>query len=250
MSGKKKKFHEKEAEEEKKSTAQEAEVVHTDPVIQDQTEASHAEEPPQSPGHMQDQQASQMQSQEQSQQSSQIHTQEQPASAELYAQLEAQLRTLRAESAKMQEELQKIRDRRCSLDRRLYRELLDSEVLGQIAACYVEAQGKKELYGVVRKFLEEHEEQCSGIRAELRAVRERSRSSGVSSLACAAGILSVAGIVYAAAGMAPGAVIVLFLVLIALSGYVWINAEKNARINGCAEYVLTVMEDMEDSKKL
>lgn len=50
--------------------------------------------------------------------------------------------------------------------------------------------------------------------------------------------------------MAPGAVIVLFLVLIALSGYVWINAEKNARINGCAEYVLTVMEDMEDSKKL
>ena len=72
----------------------------------------------------------------------------------------------------------------------------------------------------------------------------------MSSLACAAGILSVAGIVYAAAGMAPGAVIVLFLVLIALSGYVWINAEKNARINGCAEYVLTVMEDMEDSKKL
>lgn len=165
MSGKKKKFHEKEAEEEKKSTAQEAEVVHTDPVIQDQTEASHVEEQPQAQVHMQDQRASQMHPQEQSQQSSQIHTQEQPASAELYEQLEAQLRTLRAESAKMQEELQKIRDRRGSLDRRLYRELLDSEVLGQIAACYVETQGKKELYGVVRKFLEEHEEQCSGIRA-------------------------------------------------------------------------------------
>ena len=102
MSGKKKKFHEKEAEEEKKSTAQEAEVVHTDPVIQDQTEASHVEEQPQAQVHMQDQRASQMHPQEQSQQSSQIHTQEQPASAELYEQLEAQLRTLRAESAKMQ----------------------------------------------------------------------------------------------------------------------------------------------------
>ena len=55
MSGKKKKFHEKEAEEEKKSTAQEAEVVHTDPVIQDQTEASHVEEQPQAQVHMQDQ---------------------------------------------------------------------------------------------------------------------------------------------------------------------------------------------------
>ena len=57
MSGKKKKFHEKEAEEEKKSTAQEAEVVHTDPVIQDQTEASHVEEQPQAQVHMQDQRA-------------------------------------------------------------------------------------------------------------------------------------------------------------------------------------------------
>ena len=78
MSGKKKKFHEKEAEEEKKSTAQEAEVVHTDPVIQYQTEASHVEEQPQAQVHMQDQRASQMHPQEQSQQSSQIHTQEQP----------------------------------------------------------------------------------------------------------------------------------------------------------------------------
>ena len=217
MSGKKKKSHEKDTEEEVKIyNAQEEKTQNQSVRIQEQS----------------------MQSQPPS------------ASAELYAQLEAQLRTLRAELEKMQEELQKIRDRRGSLDRRFYRELLDSEVLGQIAACYVEARGKKELYGNIRKFLEEHEEQCHAIRAELRASRERSRNSGGTSLACAAGILSVAGVVYAAVGMASGAVIVLFLVLIAFSGYVWVSMERMARINGCAEYVLTVMEDIENSKKL
>lgn len=217
MSGKKKKLQEKEAAEEKESTVKDTEMVQMDNFTQEKAETSSVEEQP---------------------------------STDRYEQLEAQLCTLRAESEKMQEELQKIRERRGDLNRRFYRELLDSEVLGQAAACYVESQGKKELYENVRQFLEEHAEERDGMRAELRASRERNRSSGVSSLACAAGILSVAGIIYAAAGMAPGAVIVLFLVLIVLSGYIWVTAEKTARINGCAEYLLTVMEDIEKSKKL
>ena len=276
MSGKKKKLHEKGAEEEKESTGKSIEVVQTENVMQEKTETSSVEsipvsatvaeesakdknalptqmqpqEPVETQNHVQTQEPVQTQNHIQSQEHARTQEYIQQPQTDQYAQLEAQLRTLRAESEKIQKELQKLRDRRGSLERRLYRELLDSEVLGQVAACYVESQGKKELYGNIRQFLEDHAAECDSIRAELRASRERSRSFGVSSLACATGILSVAGIVYAAAGMAAGAVIVLFLVLIALSGHVWVNAEKTSRIGGCAEYLLTVIEDIENSKKL
>ena len=164
-------------------------------------------------------------------------------SAEQVQKLEEELGVLRAESKQMQEELQKIKDHRRIWNRRFYRELLDSEVLGAVSACYVEMNGKKELYQTIRAYFDGHVEDQDAMRAELRAVRERWRSGNISSLACATGILSVAGLVFAAAGTTPGAVIVLFLVLIVLAGYIWINAESAAKVGCCAEYLLTVLED-------
>lgn len=169
---------------------------------------------------------------------------------EQYKLLEEKLAMLEAQSEKLQAEVGKLRDRKGTLKRQmLYRELLKSPVLGGLTEVYLEWGGKEDQYEEVRGYLEVHAEDKAKIRAELTADMERYKGENLTNLAVASGIMSIAGLVYAAMGAGTGLLIVLFVVLGIVSAGVLIKSSKSTECSRMLVYVLAVLQDMENHVK-
>ena len=159
-----------------------------------------------------------------------------------YKVLEEKMAALEAEARQMRAEIGKLKDHRGNIKKRAYKEFLDSPVLGELTDIYLENAGKAELYDRVREYLDLHSKERPAVRAELSAGMEKFRAEGLTSLAAASGILSVAGLVYAAMGTGIGILVVLFAVLILVSAAVWLKSEKYMMLRCMIVYIQSVLE--------
>ena len=166
-----------------------------------------------------------------------------PLPDQTYKALEEKMAALEAEARQMRAEIGKLKDHRGSIKKRAYKELLDSPVLGELTDIYLDHAGKAELYDRVREYLDLHSKERPAVRAELSAGMEKFRAEGLTSLAAASGILSVAGLVYAAMGTGIGILVVLFAVLILVSAAVWLKSEKYMMLRCMIVYIQSVLEE-------
>ena len=130
----------------------------------------------------------------------------------------------------------------------LYKEFLNSPVLGEITRLYVENENKASLYNVIRAYIKAHKRDRDKIRVELAADRECYNGGGLKLLAMVLGILSVSGIVYAlvSSNIELGMV---FLTGAILSACVGALAARNTACRRMIEYVLGVFQAYEIHKK-
>jgi len=163
----------------------------------------------------------------------------------------SRLQKLEAELDLLKIEIRKLKNQAKASNRWFYKEFIKSPVLGDLVNVYLENEKDAALYDAVRSYVEMHDGDKDKMQVELIAEKEVYKGDNLASLATASGILSIAGIVYAAAGAGSemGVLIVLFIVLAALSVYVGIWSAKNAACRRLIEYILAVYQMIERDKK-